>query len=53
MFGHGHWMPEVYEVPLLTVESDTRPEIFPEEPVARNHTSDDLINQQLKALGYR
>ena len=53
MFGHGHWMPEVYEVPLLTVESETRPEIFPEEPVARNHISDDLINEQLEALGYR
>lgn len=53
MFGHGHWMPEVYEVPLLTVESDTRPEIFPEAPAARNHISDDLINKQLEALGYR
>ena len=53
MFGHGHWMPEVYEVPLVTVESDTRPEIFPEKPIARTRLSDDLINEQLEALGYR
>ena len=54
--GYGHPIglhkPELLKVPWIKLESDNRPNIYPEPPVKNNEDALTVNEEQLRALGY-
>jgi hypothetical protein len=48
-----YYVPELRKVPFLEINSTTRRDIISEEPMSVQESNRDVVDEQLKALGYR
>jgi hypothetical protein len=54
-YGHPHdvYLEEAYFVPWLELPHESRREVVAEEPIGSESLDEDVVDQRLKALGYR